>query len=146
MRKITHTGLANVRHLSRYGSYVSQIEHAIGHIDREAMHTLYTWGYSGSKPLDLLNYQRSLNATVCDIRFSPRSRMGYWNGGAVKALLPKDRYFHMIELGNVNYKNDLRIELYKPHEVVRDIELVLTYHPAILLCGCADWRECHRRT
>jgi hypothetical protein len=133
-----------------YSTISNECQHLIGSKrvsgSPPKLHRLYTWGYSGSKPLDLLSYQRALNATVCDIRFSPRSRVPFWNSGAIKGILPDARYFYMIELGNINYKNDLPIELYKPQEAVRDIELILTYHPAILLCGCADWHTCHRRT
>ncbi len=39
------------------------------------MTTIYTYGYASATPADLKAYIDELDAYVCDIRYSPRSRV-----------------------------------------------------------------------
>lgn len=68
------------------------------------MFPLYTFGYSGKQPEELLALAEQLDAIVADIRFSPRSRVPHWNSGRLARLLG-DRYRHLPALGNRSYKD-----------------------------------------
>jgi hypothetical protein len=79
---------------------------------------------------------------VVDIRFSPRSRIPDWSAGRLQQLLG-ERYRHLPELGNRNYKGSplAFVDLEGGIERVGDR---LAEQPVILLCACADLRRCHR--
>jgi len=67
------------------------------------MNQLYDAGYSEIKSPDLLaGAVNALGATLVDIRFSPRSRVPYWNGPHLARLVA--HYVHLGALGNRNYK------------------------------------------
>ncbi len=112
--------------------------------------TIYTYGYTGATPADLKAYIDELDAYLIDVRYSPRSRVPQWRQEALRDLVGltehgRARYRHIIELGNANYNSDGPIELYAPAAGLREIAPYLAARPCILLCGCADWRSCHRR-
>ncbi len=71
---------------------------------------LYTLGYAGWQLADLFEAVRRRNAVLADIRFSPASRHPQWSRKQLRALLG-DRYRHVQELGNVNYKTGGEIVL-----------------------------------
>lgn len=101
---------------------------------------IYTIGYTGRKPDQLKALAEQLDATVYDIRFSPRSRAPHWNRGRLEAMLG-DRYMHIGELGNRNYKAG-------PIEIA-DLDAGLARiqdhpRPVILMCACKDLAGCHR--
>lgn len=102
---------------------------------------IYTLGYTGRRPGEIYALAEQLDATVCDIRFSPRSRVPRWNKGRLEVLLG-DRYMHIQELGNQNYKTG------GPVEIV-DLDAGLARiqdhpRPVILMCACKDLAGCHR--
>ena len=110
------------------------------------MDILYTLGYSGLTPEAILRAAVRLNAIVADIRISPRSRHPMWNGPKMQAAWG-DRYMHIPELGNLNYKGKRGEDVILADAeagCARVLEL-LTRHSVILLCACSDWRTCHRR-
>lgn len=107
------------------------------------MHTLYTWGYTGTHPTDLLAYVEALHALLIDVRFVPWSRVPYWRKAALMELVGAERYLHLRALGNENYKGG-PIKLHAPAAVVEPVRAVLRERPAILLCACADPAICHR--
>ena len=107
------------------------------------MNPLYTFGYSGKQPEELLALAEQLNATVADIRFSPRSRVPQWSGGRLARLLG-DRYRPLPALGNRNYKGG-PIELVDPETGIAQVASLLAHQPVILLCVCAEVEHCHRR-
>ena len=65
---------------------------------------LYTLGYTGWTPQAIRETATTLNAVVCDIRFSPASRHPQWSRKQLSAYLGA-RYAHLPALGNPNYKN-----------------------------------------
>jgi hypothetical protein len=81
---------------------------------------------------------------VVDIRMSPRSQyMPDFNKVRLQARFP-GRYVHMPELGNVNYNNDLPIEIAAPGRgIARLINGLNKGYTLILLCACKD-EGCHR--
>jgi uncharacterized protein (DUF488 family) len=104
---------------------------------------LYTFGYSGKQPDELLALAEQLDAIVVDIRFSPRSRVPQWSGGRLARLLG-DRYCHLPALGNRNYKGG-PIELVDLETGIAQVADLLAHQPVILLCVCGDVQHCHRR-
>jgi len=111
---------------------------------------IFTYGYSGATPADLAAYVSELDAYLIDIRFSPLSRVPRWRQDALRVLVGttehgRARYRWVQELGNVNYNTEGPIRLYAPDEGVQDIVRYVAARPVILLCGCKDWRTCHRR-
>lgn len=107
------------------------------------MNSLYTFGYSGRQPEELLALAEQLDAMVADIRFSPRSRVPQWSGGRLAKLLGY-RYRHLPALGNRNYKGG-PMELVDPETGVAQVADLLAHQPVILLCVCAEVERCHRR-
>lgn len=105
---------------------------------------LYTLGYTGLKPDDLVVYLDHLGAQLIDVRMSPRSMQPRWTRAGLIKLVGAERYTHLNALGNKNYKTGGPIELQNPEAAVAHISSILAQRPGILLCGCADYRECHR--
>lgn len=106
-------------------------------------HPLYTFGYSGRRPEELLALAEQLDAIITDIRFSPRSRVPQWSGGRLVRFLG-DRYCHLPALGNRNYKGG-PMELVDPETGIAQVADLLAHQPVVLLCVCADVERCHRR-
>lgn len=103
--------------------------------------TVYTIGYSGRKPEELKQIAKDLNATLLDIRFSPRSRLPQWAGSNVKSLVDGD-YQHIKALGNANYKGDGPVEIVD--YAAGRAAIRANQRPVILMCACGDPTHCHR--
>jgi uncharacterized protein (DUF488 family) len=108
------------------------------------MNTLYTLGYTGIKPAQLLQKATELKAIVLDTRYSPRSRAPQWNGLELQNLLGQ-QYQHLPALGNINYKSGGPIEINLPKVGTQQVVSILAGQAAILLCACPDVETCHRR-
>ena len=93
---------------------------------------------------DLLAILNQTGGVLLDIRYSPRSRRpGFSRSGFERAI--GDRYAHLPELGNVDYKGDT-ITISDPEvglEVVRQIAEEID-GPIFLMCACEDAVNCHR--
>lgn len=102
---------------------------------------VFTLGYSGRKPHQIKELIDQHDAVLFDIRFSPRSRVPYWSGSALEALLGKARYTHVKALGNENYRGG-------PTKLVNfeaGLETIrASAKPVILMCACKDPAHCHR--
>jgi uncharacterized protein (DUF488 family) len=103
---------------------------------------IYTAGYYGRQPEELLALAEERDAIVFDIRIHPASRMPGWSGGRLARFLG-ERYRHVPELGNRAYKSGGPVE-------IADLETGLAQvlaspRPVILLCACRDFERCHRR-
>lgn len=105
---------------------------------------LYTLGYTGLKPERLKAIAEQLDAVVADIRYSPRSRVPYWNAGPLARLLG-DRYQNVKALGNVNYAGGGPIKLSNPEAGAKAIKHLIKHHAVILLCACKEVAHCHRK-
>ena len=110
------------------------------------MNTLYTLGYTRLKPDEILRAAERLDAVIADIRIAPRSRHPMWNGAKMRAAW-RERYVHIPELGNENYKGDRGdgVMLANPEAGSSRVLDLLARQSVILLCACADWQTCHRR-
>lgn len=111
------------------------------------MTTIYTYGYTGGSPNDLARYSGRFDAIVCDIRYSPRSRIPHWNSDALARLL-RQYYVAIPNFGNKNYRGDLGegIMLASPAQGVSWVRTLTKGRDksVILLCACAAVESCHR--
>ena len=105
---------------------------------------IYTWGYTGSTPEDLRQFIRATGAWLCDIRYSPRSRVPHWNQWPLLKVA-EHGYAYLIGLGNENYNTGGPIKLAAPYAALPFIEHTLQTQPVILLCACRHVEECHRK-
>jgi uncharacterized protein (DUF488 family) len=106
-------------------------------------HTLYTIGYTGAKPAQLVALVQQLGAVMVDTRYSLHSRVRQWTGMGLRELLGES-YLHLRSLGNVNYKGDGPIKINQPEIGVPQVVALLAQQPVILLCVCANHHTCHR--
>lgn len=107
------------------------------------MKSLCAYGYAGQQAIDLLTLAQPLDASVAGISFSPRNRIPAWKAGRLQKLLG-ERWLHILELGNRNYKDGL-VEFVDLEAGVARVGELLVRQPVILLCACADLLRCHRR-
>lgn len=110
------------------------------------MNTLYTIGYTAGIDADLL--ARAVvgeGMMLVDTRFSPRSRNPQWNKSRLQETMG-EHYRWVQEVGNVNYKGEGEIELLSPSMGIPIVIRLLEQSPVILMCGCWNVHECHRKT
>jgi len=105
-------------------------------------HDVFGIGYSGRAPVEIHRLALQLNAVVVDIRLSPRSRKPGWNKGRLTTMLG-DRYLHLPELGNLNYKGG-DILLKDPDVGIAVVVRELEHRAVILMCVCGELQKCHR--
>jgi len=104
-------------------------------------HIVYTLGYSGRKMDEIEALVAEREAILFDVRFSPRSRDPVWSGSSLRRVFGQ-RYRHIRAFGNRNYR-DGPIEIVDFEAGVEAIRR--SGRPVILMCGCRDYRTCHRR-
>ncbi len=102
--------------------------------------TIYTYGYGGKHPEELEKLVAELNATLFDVRFSPRSRNPAWSGKRLRERF-NDRYQHVKAFGNANYKGGPILIV--DYEVGKAL-IEQSDRPVILICVCKDSVICHR--
>lgn len=110
-------------------------------------HTLYTAGYTGLRPNDLLRAAEALGALVADTRIAPASRNPLWRQKQLQGSLGS-RYVHIGALGNRNFKGGYGdgIVIADMKSGAAQLDALLQRQPVIILCACADYRACHRKT
>ena len=108
--------------------------------------TIYTLGYSGWKVEDMEKELDRLGGLLVDVRFVPRARWTpQWNSAALGTRL-KDRYIYLRPFGNKNYKGTIEQTEIVNYEEGRDrLVEVAAGRPVVLLCGCRDVNNCHRK-
>ena len=67
------------------------------------MSKIYTIGYTSTAPEELIEVVNSLAAKLVDIRISPYSKDYRWRQKSLQQYFA-DKYFHIKEFGNENYK------------------------------------------
>lgn len=106
---------------------------------------VYHFGYQGHKPEDLLAECRRLGAILLDIRYAPYSRwQAGWQRKSLQLLFGPD-YLHVPQLGNINYKNGLPIEIADMEAGLSIVFEQLKSRPVVLMCVCREFERCHRR-
>ncbi len=105
---------------------------------------VYTTGYGGKKPADVLAIITAVNCDLFDIRFSARSRNPQWALSNMIAFFGEERYTHVKALGNKNYRGSYEASEIVDYETGRDL-IVASERPVLLLCMCKAPDKCHRR-
>jgi uncharacterized protein (DUF488 family) len=107
---------------------------------------LYTYGYYGRTADHLKNIAIEKDAIVVDCRKRPYGRQVEFNANSLRRVLGEDRYWHVPELGNVNYQNGGPIVLEDEAKGIGMIQHWLGNGVnVILLCVCKDVEVCHRK-
>lgn len=106
------------------------------------MSKIYTIGYTSTTPEELINLVNSLEAKLVDIRINPYSKDYRWIQTNLKQLFA-DKYLHIKEFGNENYKIG-SIKVANPQGGILKIEPIIKVQPVILLCACYNHEKCHR--
>lgn len=112
-------------------------------MDTSTVTTLYTWGYGNHGLSALEDLVQRLDATVVDIRFSPRSRREDWNQLTLHARF-RHHYRWISALGNRNYHQPGAVEIVDLEAGLDLLAPLLQDGSVILLCGCGDPTHCHR--
>jgi uncharacterized protein (DUF488 family) len=108
--------------------------------------TVFTFGYQGKRASDLLARLVELDAVVCDVRLSPRSRWApEWNRNQLAAQMG-DRYVHVPALGNRNYRGDGPVEIQDLSIGLRTVLDLAATRSVVLMCVCSKLSGCHRET
>lgn len=100
----------------------------------------YTTGYAGKDINDLKPLLDALDAILVDVRFSLASELMRWRQIYLKTLL-REKYHHVPQLGSRAFREGkARIQ-----NLELGIKVLVTFNStAVLMCGCADAKECHR--
>jgi uncharacterized protein (DUF488 family) len=102
---------------------------------------VYLAGYSGRQPSWLLAAAVSLDATVFDIRYSPRSRRPEWSKTNLQRVLG-GHYLWLPAWGNPHYRGtEAALDDPEGGLAIFDAQ----DRNAIALCVCANPETCHRR-
>ena len=108
---------------------------------RSSIHTL---GYSGWNVDAVASLLERLDAVLVDVRMSPRSRNSDYSGKRLAERLG-ERYVHVRELGNSNYRGGpIRLVDFKAG-ALRVEELIDAGRTCVVMCACADVNICHRK-
>ena len=101
---------------------------------------IFSIGYAGKTPAEILRLAEALDADIIDVRLNPRSRHHRWNNSSLQISLA-GRYQHWKCFGNLLYKEggmkiaDHIVGIDTLHRMTRAV---------ILMCGCAEFSTCHR--
>ena len=100
----------------------------------------YTTGYAGREINDLKPMLGALDAVLVDVRFSPTSQIMRWRPVYLKTLL-RGKYRHLPQLGNrAGVEEKVQIQ-----NLDLGIKILVSFKTnAVLMCECADRKECHR--
>ena len=100
----------------------------------------YTTGCAGKDINDLKPMLDRLDAVLVDVRFSPTSEIMRWRQIYLKALL-REKYHHVPQLGSRAFR-DVRQQI---QNLDLGIKILVSFNAnAVLMCECADSKECHR--
>ena len=100
----------------------------------------YTAGYEGKDINDLKPMLNSLDAVLVDVRFSPTSEIMFWRQIYLKALL-REKYHHVPQFGNRAFREGKA----QIQNLDLGIKILVSFNAsAVLMCECADPKECHR--
>jgi hypothetical protein len=105
---------------------------------------IYTAGYAGHIPQQLLEAADKLGASVIDIRYKPRSRIAGWNAKEINQVLHESRYSLLSALGNVGRFEGGGMRLENEKFGLDCVCEMAKAKPVILLCSCSDYASCHR--
>lgn len=100
----------------------------------------YTTGFSGRDIGDLKPMLVALDAMLVDVRFSPTNELMRWRQVYLKALL-REKYRHIAQLGS----RPTRLGTNQIQHLNLGLKVLLSFGMnAVLMCECADLKDCHR--
>ncbi len=100
----------------------------------------YTTSYTGKDINDLKPILNLLDAMLVDVRFYPTGETLRWRQIYLKALL-REKYHHVPQLGSRAFREGLN----HIQNLDIGIKILVSFNAnAVLMCECADRRECHR--
>lgn len=100
----------------------------------------YTTGYAGKEINDLKPMLDTLGAVLVDVRFSPMSELMRWRQVYLKTLL-REKYHHLPQLGNRAFR-ERKAQI---QNLDLGIKILVSFNSsAVLMCECAEQKECHR--
>jgi hypothetical protein len=110
------------------------------------MTKIYIAGYGafGWTPELLRAEAERLDALVVDVRMFPGSQRAEWAKAALQQELA-ERYLHVPEFGNRNYRGRGPIQIADPERGLVLVAPLLTEQSVIVLCQCPEVADCHRR-
>lgn len=104
----------------------------------------FTFGYAGYDSGSVAQAVIAQKAILADIRHTPWSRDPQWRKATVAALLG-ERYRHVPALGNTSHKTGGTVIADLEAGIVELLALAREHDgPVILMCGCGEYRGCHR--
>jgi uncharacterized protein (DUF488 family) len=114
------------------------------------MDTLYTLGYATWTLDDVHERAKALGAVIVDVRLRPHSSKPGFSKESLRYELA-GYYLHFPAFGNENYKNSLQDEIQiadfeAGRRRLKNVPRECGFSPetVILMCGCKDYRQCHR--
>ena len=101
----------------------------------------YTTSYAGQDVNDLKPMLGALDAMLIDVRLSPiGGDMMRWRQIYLKALL-REKYRHIAQLGS----RTTRLGANQIQHLDLGLKVLLSFGTnAVLMCECADLKDCHR--
>lgn len=100
----------------------------------------YTTGYTGMNIDYLKPMIDGLDAVLVDVRFSPTSDVMRWRQVYLKTLL-REKYYHVAQLGSRAFREGKA----QIQNLDLGIKILVSFNAnAVLMCECADPKECHR--
>ncbi len=101
----------------------------------------YTTACAGQDINDLKPMLCALDAVLVDVRFSPISPIMRWRQIYLKPLL-REKYHHVAPLGSRVFREGRN----QIQNLDLGVKILLSFNTnAVLMCECADFKECHRR-
>jgi uncharacterized protein (DUF488 family) len=110
------------------------------------MNTIYTIGYRAPGAMHKVEALVQAGARLVDIRLVPGSRYyPEWTRKALQQRFGWQYYEHLALLGNLNYAHPERPMRLRDAEHGLDwLHIFVKQRNIILLCGCPDFKRCHR--
>ena len=114
------------------------------------VHPVFTWGYHGRAPADLVAVLDERKAVVMDTRFKPDNATAGWSRAELAQRF-RERYIHVAGFGNENYRGRSPRAKTQGEVVLADFAAGLAMvqqqrqlSPVVLICACAELSKCHR--
>ncbi|MBI5954344.1 MAG: hypothetical protein HY865_22025 [Chloroflexi bacterium] len=119
-------------------------EHQGHTVTETRKYPLFDLGYNDLKKAgELAQIANELGAVIADIRFMPHTRNPEFSLKHLQEVLG-DKYIHVGELGNANYKGTGGIQLANTEAGMRILHGLLANSAVIIICACWKRSECHR--
>jgi len=108
---------------------------------------IYHAGYREPGTLELIDQALADHPelVLIDIRYTPESKNSQWTKSAFFKR-HGERYSWIQDLGNVNHKEPGNIRIANPEKGIAKLTEILAQHSVILLCGCPEYDNCHRKS